>query len=160
MAKEQPTRKPYPSDLTDAQWTILEPLMPAAHTPRGGRPREVDLREIVNTILYLNRSGCPWEMLPHDLLPKSTVYDYFARWRDDGTWVTLRDDFVLGRRQTHHALAMHLSGGIDVAARQQERELRAQLVLRLPGRRRGDLVGCVGHVDLSLAFRRRARPPR
>ena len=91
MAKEQPTRKPYPSDLTDAQWTILEPLMPAAHTPRGGRPREVDLREIVNTILYLNRSGCPWEMLPHDLLPKSTVYDYFARWRDDGTWVTLRD---------------------------------------------------------------------
>jgi putative transposase len=89
MATEQPTRKPYPSDLTDAQWTILEPLMPAAHTPRGGRPREVDLRELVNTILYLNRSGCQWEMLPHDWLPKSTVYDYFARWRDDGTWVTL-----------------------------------------------------------------------
>jgi putative transposase len=91
MAKEQPTRKPYPSDLTDAQWTILEPLIPEAHTPHGGRPREVDLREIVNTILYLNRSGCQWEMLPHDLLPKSTVYDYFARWRDDGTWVTLLD---------------------------------------------------------------------
>jgi putative transposase len=91
MAKEKPARKPYPSDLTDAQWTILEPLIPAAHTQRGGRPREVDLREIVNTILYLNRSGCQWEMLPHDLLPKSTVYDYFARWRDDGTWVTLLD---------------------------------------------------------------------
>jgi putative transposase len=91
MAKEKPARKPYPSDLTDAQWTILEPLIPAAHTQRGGRPREADLREIVNTILYLNRSGCQWEMLPHDLLPKSTVYDYFARWRDDGTWVTLLD---------------------------------------------------------------------
>jgi putative transposase len=91
MAKEKPARKPYPSDLTDAQWTILEPLIPAAHTQRGGRPREVDLREIVNTILSLNRSGCPWEMLPPDLLPKSTVYDYLARWRDDGTWVTRLD---------------------------------------------------------------------
>ena len=91
MAKEQPARKPYPSDLTDAQWTILEPLIPAAHTPRGGRPREVDLREVVNTIVYLNRSGCQWEMLPHDLLPKSTVYDYFARRRDDGTWGRLLD---------------------------------------------------------------------
>jgi putative transposase len=79
MTKEQPARKPYPSDLTDAQWTILEPLIPTAHTQGGGRPREVDLREVVNTILYLNRSRCQWEMLPHDLLPKSTVYDYFAR---------------------------------------------------------------------------------
>ena len=85
MAKERPARKPYPSDLTHAQWTILAPLIPAAHAPRGGRPRELDLREVVNTILHLNRSGCQWEMLPHDLLPKSTVYDYFARWRDDGT---------------------------------------------------------------------------
>ena len=47
------------------------------------------MREVVNTLLYLNRSGCQWEMLPHDLLPKSTVYDYFARWRDDGTWATM-----------------------------------------------------------------------
>lgn len=91
MAQETQAREPYPSDLTDAPWTILEPLMPAAHTPRGGRPREVDMRAVVNTILYLNRSGCQWEMLPHDLLPKSTVYDYFARWRDDGTWATLLD---------------------------------------------------------------------
>jgi putative transposase len=91
MSKEKPARKPYPSDLTDTQWTILEPLIPAAHTQRGGRPLEVDMREVVNTILYVNRSGCQWEMLPHDLLPKSTVYDYFARWRDDGTWAMLLD---------------------------------------------------------------------
>ena len=89
MAQETQGRKPYPSDLTDAQWTILEPLIPAAHTRRGGRPREVDMREVVNTLVYLNRSGCQWDMLPHDLLPKSTVYDYFARWRDDGTWATI-----------------------------------------------------------------------
>ena len=89
MSKDQPARKPYPSDLTDEQWTILTPMLPVAHTQRGGCPREVDMREVVNTILYLNRSGCQWEMLPHDLLPKSTVYDYFARWRDDGTWAKL-----------------------------------------------------------------------
>jgi len=82
-------RNAYPSDLTDEQWAILRPLIPAEKTGQGGRPREVDMREVVNTILYLNRSGCQWDMLPHDLLPKSTVYDYFAQWRDDGTWTRL-----------------------------------------------------------------------
>ena len=82
-------RKPNPTDLTDAQWAILEPLiLPSKH---GGRPRTVNLREVINTILYLNRTGCQWDMLPHDLLPKSTVYDYFVRWRDDGTWTKLVD---------------------------------------------------------------------
>jgi len=99
MAKEKPTRKPSPSDLTDAQWTILEPLIPAAHTQRGGRPREVDRREIVKAILSLNRRGCQWERLPHELLPKSTVDAYFARWRDDGTWVTLLDALRAQTRQ-------------------------------------------------------------
>jgi hypothetical protein len=68
-------RKPYPSDVTDQQWALLEPLIPPSRTQRGGRPREVDMREVINTILYQNRSGCQWDMLPHDLLPKSTVYD-------------------------------------------------------------------------------------
>jgi putative transposase len=86
---ETPVRKTYPSDLTDAQWTILEPLVPASR--HGGRPRTVDMREIINTILYLNRTGCQWDMLPHDLLPKSTVYEYFAQWRDDGTWARFVD---------------------------------------------------------------------
>jgi putative transposase len=81
---EVPARKSYPSDLTDAQWEILEPLIPASK--RGGRPREVNMREVINAILYLNRTGCQWDMLPHDLLPKSTVYDYFAAWRNDGDW--------------------------------------------------------------------------
>src|SRR5688572_18504056 len=78
-----PTRNPYPTDLTDDQWAILPPLIPPAK--RGGRPRAVDLRAVINTILYLNRTGCQWDMLPHDLLPKSTVYEYFAPWRHDGT---------------------------------------------------------------------------
>ena len=86
MAEEHEKRKAYPSDLTEAQWAILEPLLPAPRNTEGGRPRELDMREVLNTLLYLNRSGCQWEMLPHDLLPKSSVYDYFAQWRDDGTW--------------------------------------------------------------------------
>jgi len=60
-------RKPYPSDLTDAQWRELAPVLPAAKG--GGRPRTVDLREVINGILYVLRTGCPWRMLPHDLPP-------------------------------------------------------------------------------------------
>src|SRR5262245_30839736 len=86
MWQERPSRKPYPSAVTDQPWAILEPLIPPSRTQRGGRPREVDMREVINTILYQNLSGCQWDTLPHDVLPKSTVYDYFARWRDDGTW--------------------------------------------------------------------------
>jgi putative transposase len=82
-------RKPYKTDLTDAQWEIIEPLIPPAKP--GGRPREVDIREVLNTLLYQARTGCQWELLPHDLLPKSTVWDYFQQWRDDGTWQRITD---------------------------------------------------------------------
>lgn len=85
MSDATQTRKPYPTDLTDEQWEIIEPLIPPAKNAHGGRPREKCMREVVNTILYIIRAGCQWDMLPHDLLPKSTVYDYFAQWRDDGT---------------------------------------------------------------------------
>jgi putative transposase len=90
MLEDGQSRKSYPSDVTDEPWAIVGPMIPPAkQSPRGGRPRTVDMREVLNTILYLNRSGCQWDMLPHDLLPKSTVYDYFAQWRDDGTWAGL-----------------------------------------------------------------------
>jgi putative transposase len=81
-------RKPYPSDVTDEQWAIIEPLIPVHEV---GRPRTNEMREVVNTIFYLNRSGCQWDMLPHDLPAKSTVYNHFARWRDDGTWQAIMD---------------------------------------------------------------------
>ena len=90
MAHKNQSRKKYPSDLTDEQWTIVGPMIPPAkQNPRGGRPREVDMREVLNTLFYLNRSGCQWDMLPHDVLPKRTVYDYFVQWRDDGTWAKM-----------------------------------------------------------------------
>src|SRR5579859_4182352 len=77
-------RRSYPSDVTDAQWAILEPLIPAAKP--GGRPQEIERREIVNGILYVLRSGCPWRLLPHDLPNWSTVYLYFRQWKQAGIW--------------------------------------------------------------------------
>ena len=82
-------RKPYRSDLTDAQWQLVEPLIPPAK--RGGRPRTVNLREVVNTLFYQARTGVQWEYLPHDLLPKSTVWDYFVAWQHDGAWQKILD---------------------------------------------------------------------
>jgi putative transposase len=84
-----PARKPYLTDLTDDQGDILPPHSPTSKP--GGRPREVDRRELINTILDPNRTGCPWDMLPHDLLPKRTVDEYFATWRRDGTWQHMMD---------------------------------------------------------------------
>jgi putative transposase len=81
-------RKAYPSDLTDDQWDIVEPLIPVATT---GRPRTVDMREVLNAIFYQARSGCQWDMLPHDLPARSTVNDYFLNWRNDGTWQRIMD---------------------------------------------------------------------
>jgi putative transposase len=82
-------RKRYPSDLTDEQWDVIEPLLPPAKP--GGRPRAVALREVVNALFYQARTGCQWDFLPHDLVPKGTAYDYFARWQDDGTWRKIVD---------------------------------------------------------------------
>jgi putative transposase len=81
--------KPYPSDLTDAQWAILSPLLPRDRPL--GRPRKTGLREIVDAILYRNRNGCTWRALPHDFPPWRTVYNYFQQWRDDGTWGGVND---------------------------------------------------------------------
>ena len=76
-------RKAYPTDLTNEQWAILKGHL--TQTRGRGAPRRVDLREIVNALLYLSRTGCQWRMLPHDLPPWQQVYYYFKQWRDDGT---------------------------------------------------------------------------
>lgn len=82
-------RRAYRSDLSDEQWGMVPRALPPA--PGGGRERTVDLREIVNAILYRLRTGCSWEMLPHDFPPKSTVFEDFAGWRNNGTWERLHD---------------------------------------------------------------------
>ena len=77
-------RKPYPTDLSDAEWSYIEPHMPVPE--ENGRPRVHSPREILNAIFYILRSGCQWRMLPHDFPRWSTVYYYFRKWRIDGTW--------------------------------------------------------------------------
>ena len=74
----------YDTDLTDEEWRNIEYLIPEAH--EGGRPRSADMREIINAIRYLLRAGCAWRLLPHDLPPWQTVYGYFHRFLEDGTW--------------------------------------------------------------------------
>jgi putative transposase len=81
--------KPYPSDLTDAQWAILEPLIPPARA--GGRPRKTDIRRVLDGIFYLTHEGCTWRALPHDFPPWKTVYNYFDAWKRDGTWDRIID---------------------------------------------------------------------
>ena len=82
-------RKTYPSDLTDAQWEELEPLLPPAKP--GGRRRSVNIREVINGILYVLRGGISWRMVPHDLPPWGTVWWYFREWRNDGTWERIEE---------------------------------------------------------------------
>ena len=85
--------KRYQSDLTDKQWAIIQPLIPAEKD--GGRPRTTDMREVMNAVFYLLRTGCQWDYLPKCFPPKSTVYDYFSKWRDDG----VLDDMVRELRE-------------------------------------------------------------
>lgn len=82
-------RKPYPSDLGDEQWAILEPLLPAP--VKAGAPRKTDLREVVNAIFYVLSTGCAWSALPHEFPPEGTVRDYFHQWRRNGLWQQIHD---------------------------------------------------------------------
>src|SRR5690242_2201673 len=79
----------YPSDLTDPQWQVIAPHLPAERPGRRGRPRIWSRRRIIEAILYLDRTGCAWRYLPADFPPWQTVYWYFAAWRDDGTLARL-----------------------------------------------------------------------
>jgi len=87
-------RPPYPSDLSDLEWDVLKPQLPAPK--ERGRKRHVNLREIVNAIFYVLHTGCQWDYLPHDFPPADTVYGYFRQWKNDGTWERLND--VLRRK--------------------------------------------------------------
>lgn len=101
----------YASDLTDAEWALIEPMMPAPN--RIGRPRKTDLREVVNALLYLASSGCAWRLLPKDFPPFSTVQKYFWRWRDEGLLRTISNTLVMAAREAEGREASPTAGVID-----------------------------------------------
>jgi putative transposase len=80
----------YQSDLTDAEWAILEPLLPQTDPKKGGRPRRYTNREILNAIFYIEKSGCQWRMLPREFPPWNLVWQYFRRWRNAGLLEKIR----------------------------------------------------------------------
>lgn len=88
MPEQAVTRKPYTSDLSDAQWEVIEPLIPVWTV---GRPRETEMREVANAIFYLLTNGCGWRNLPHDFPPEGTVRDHFHRWKRLGIWDRIHD---------------------------------------------------------------------
>ena len=107
--KTKKERRPYDTDLTDEQWAILEPLIP----PQGpyGRRREVDMRRVINAILYVLKTGCQWGMLPRDFPPKSTVYDSFREWQGSGGIWEKTHDVLREKLRLEEARNREASGG-------------------------------------------------
>ena len=101
----------YASDLSDAEWGLIAPCMPPSKTL--GRPRTTALRDVINAILYLLRSGCPWRLLPKDFPPRSTVQRYFARWRDSGLWVHINRQLLMATREAEGRNASPSASIID-----------------------------------------------
>ena len=101
----------YPSDLTDCEWALVAPLIPPAKS--GGRKREVDVREVMNGVLYVLETGCQWRALPKDLPPKSTVHDYFMLWEFDGTLDRIHHELYVMTRDLEGRAASPSAGVID-----------------------------------------------
>jgi transposase len=101
----------YPSDLTDAEWTLVEPMIPPAK--RGGRRREVNVREVLNAIFYVLSTGCQWQALPKDLPPKSTAHSYFMLWDWDGTLERIHHALYVATREREGREASPTAAIID-----------------------------------------------
>ena len=106
--KDQKKRKPYESDLTDEEWRIIAPLVPHS---KEGKPRTVDIREILNAITYVLKSGCSWRLLPHDFPKWQLVYYYFRFWKKKGYWKDIHDS-LRGKVRTASGKQIEPTAGI------------------------------------------------
>ncbi len=135
----------YPSDLTGRQWDCIKELIPAAKP--GGRPRELDMRAVINAILYLVTTGCQWRMLPREYPAWQSVYTYFQQWRDDGTWQRLHDTLRAQVRQRAGRHKHPTAGALDsqsVKTTQMAGVRGYESGKRVKGRKRHILVDTLG----------------
>src|SRR5437667_5249713 len=136
----------YPTDLTDRQWDCIKDLIPPAKP--GGRPRTLEMRSVVNAILYVLVTGCQWRMLPHEYPVWQSVYTYFWQWRDDGTWQRLHDTL---RAQVRERVGRHkhpTAGALDSQSVKTTQAPKATQGFdsgkRVKGRKRHILVDTLG----------------
>ena len=164
-------RKPYPSDMTEAEWALIEPLLPtpACQTVKGGRPESHPRREIVNAIRYIVDSGCKWRSMPHDFPPWRTVYGFFRRWANNGVIAYIRDQLreqirirmgrcpnpvtaVLDSQSVKAAETVGKdSRGFDAGKRIGGRKRHLAIILSLLILRSVDLGGCVEDIVLDTS---------
>jgi transposase len=109
-----PRERRYPSDLTDAEWVLIEPMIPPAQ--RGGRPRATDMREVMNAVRYVLRTGCQWRQLPKDFPPRSTVYSYFWEWSRYGVLDRIHHALLVACREAEGREASPTAAIIDTQA--------------------------------------------
>ena len=145
-------RKPYPSDLSDARWGLIGPVIRAwkeNHPSVSGHQGGYDMREIINAILYQNRTGCQWDYLPHDLPPKSATFYYYAKWRDDGTDQVINELLRCQAREAagrteDPSLVVIDSQSVHNAVNVPAETTGRDAAKKVPGRKRGIAIDIIG----------------